>query len=77
MGAEYAGTAGRLILGGFFLVAGIANLVTPGSILDHIDRMRAYGTPAPAVASGAASACSSSAPRSCSRESAPTSARSA
>ena len=50
MGAEYAGTAGRLILGGFFLVAGIVNLVTPGSIRDHIDRMRAYGTPAPAVA---------------------------
>ena len=50
MDLSWASTAGRLILGGFFLVAGVANLVTPGSIRDHIDRMRAYGTPAPAVA---------------------------
>jgi putative oxidoreductase len=50
MGADYAGTAGRLILGGFFLVAGIVNLVTPGSIRDHVERMRAFGTPAPALA---------------------------
>jgi uncharacterized membrane protein YphA (DoxX/SURF4 family) len=50
MGPEYAGTAGRLILGGYFLAAGIANLVTPGSIRDHIDRMRGFGTPAPALA---------------------------
>ena len=42
--------AGRLILGGYFLVAGIVNLVTPGSIRDHIDRMRGFGTPAPAAA---------------------------
>src|SRR6476661_5763091 len=48
--ADYTDTVGRLILGGFFLVAGIANLVTPGSIRDHIDRMRAFGTPAPAAA---------------------------
>lgn len=48
--ADYAGTAGRLLLGGFFLVAGIANLVTPGSIRDHIDRMRGFGMPAPAAA---------------------------
>ena len=42
--------AGRLLLGGYFLVAGIVNLVTPGSIRDHIDRMRGFGTPAPAAA---------------------------
>ena len=47
---DYVGTAGRLLLGGFFLVAGIANLVTPGSIRDHIERMRACGTPAPQAA---------------------------
>jgi putative oxidoreductase len=50
MDLSWADTAGRIILGGFFLVAGIANLVTPGSIRDHIDRMRTYGTPAPAAA---------------------------
>ena len=50
MDLSWASTAGRLILGVFFLVAGVANLVTPGSIRDHIDRMRAYGTPAPALA---------------------------
>jgi putative oxidoreductase len=48
--ADYASTAGRLLLGGYFLVAGIVNLVTPGSIRDHIDRMRGFGTPLPAVA---------------------------
>ena len=47
---DYAGTVGRLILGGFFLVAGIVNLVSPGSIRDHIDRMRDFGTPAPQAA---------------------------
>jgi putative oxidoreductase len=41
---------GRVILGGYFLVAGIVNLVTPGSIRDHIDRMRGFGTPWPAAA---------------------------
>ena len=50
MDAEYASTAGRLLLGGYFLVAGIVNLVTPGSIRDHIDRMRGYGTPLPEAA---------------------------
>ncbi|SRR5258706_7211294 len=48
--ADYASAAGRLLLGGFFLVAGIANLVTPGSIRDHVDRMRTFGTPAPVAA---------------------------
>ena len=47
MGAE---DAGRWLLGGYFLVAAIVNLVTPGSIADHIDRMRGFGTPAPAAA---------------------------
>jgi uncharacterized membrane protein YphA (DoxX/SURF4 family) len=47
MGVE---DAGRWLLGGYFLVAGIVNLVTPGSIRDHIDRMRGFGTPLPAAA---------------------------
>ena len=33
MPVDYAGTAGCLVLGGFFLLAGIANLVTPGAAL--------------------------------------------
>lgn len=40
---------GRYLIAGFFLVAGIANL-TPARIRDHIDRMRAFGTPMPATA---------------------------
>ena len=40
---------GRYLIAGFFLVAGIANL-TPARIRDHIDRMRAFGTPMPAAA---------------------------
>src|SRR4051812_21207588 len=42
--------AGRFILGGYFLLAGVVNLVTPGSIRDHIDRMRGFGTPWPEAA---------------------------
>src|ERR1044072_4488108 len=42
--------AGRVILGGYFLVAGIVNLVTPGSIPHHIDRTRGLGTPFPEAA---------------------------
>ncbi|OAI52573.1 hypothetical protein AYO46_05260 [Betaproteobacteria bacterium SCGC AG-212-J23] len=42
--------AGRVILGGYFLIAGIVNLVTPGSIRDHVDRMRGFGTPLPEAA---------------------------
>jgi len=41
---------GRVLLGGYFLIAGIVNLVTPGSIRDHIDRMRGFGTPLPEAA---------------------------
>jgi putative oxidoreductase len=37
--------AGRIVLGGYFLIAGIVNLATPGSIRDHIERMRGFGTP--------------------------------
>jgi putative oxidoreductase len=40
---------GRYLIAGFFLAAGIANL-TPARIQDHIDRMRAFGTPMPAAA---------------------------
>jgi putative oxidoreductase len=40
---------GRYLIGGFFLAAGIANL-TPERIQDHIERMRAFGTPMPAAA---------------------------
>ena len=50
MDLAWTATAGRLILGGFFLVAGIANLVATGSIRDHIERMRGFGTPAPEAA---------------------------
>jgi len=37
-------TTGRLLIVGFFLVAGLCNL-TPARIKDHIDRMAALGTP--------------------------------
>ena len=50
MDLAWTTTVGRLILGGFFLVAGIANLVATGSIRDHIERMRGFGTPAPEAA---------------------------
>ena len=41
--------AGRQLIVGYFLVAGVCNL-TPARIDDHIVRMRAFGTPAPAAA---------------------------
>jgi putative oxidoreductase len=40
---------GRWLIAGFFLAAGVANL-TPARIRDHVDRMRAFGTPLPAAA---------------------------
>jgi putative oxidoreductase len=40
---------GRYLIAGFFLAAGIANL-TPARIQDHIERMRAFGTPMPVAA---------------------------
>jgi putative oxidoreductase len=42
-------TAGRLLIVGFFLVAGLCNL-TRARIKDHIDRMAAVHTPLPAAA---------------------------
>jgi|SRR5678815_3375714 putative oxidoreductase len=41
--------AGRQLIVGYFLIAGVCNL-TPARIDDHIARMRAFGTPAPAAA---------------------------
>src|SRR5687767_7615371 len=42
-------TIGRLLIVASFLVAGLWNM-TPARIKDHIDRMRAFGTPMPAAA---------------------------
>jgi uncharacterized membrane protein YphA (DoxX/SURF4 family) len=42
-------TAGQLLIVVSFLVAGLCNL-TKARIRDHIERMAAFGTPAPAVA---------------------------
>ena len=42
-------TAGRLLIVGFFLAAGLCNL-TPARIKDHVDRMAALGTPLPVAA---------------------------
>jgi putative oxidoreductase len=41
--------AGRQLIVAFFLITGVSNL-TPARIDDHIQRMRAFGTPAPAAA---------------------------
>ena len=40
--------AGRLLIVGYFVVAGLCNL-TPDRIRDHIDRMAAMNTPLPAA----------------------------
>ena len=40
---------GKWLIVGFFLVTGLANL-TKARIADHIERMRAFGTPFPAAA---------------------------
>ena len=42
------GAAGTHLIVLFFLVTGISNL-TKARIADHIERMRAFGTPAPAA----------------------------
>jgi putative oxidoreductase len=47
--ASLLDTAGRLLIVGFFLAAGLCNL-TPARIKDHIDRMAAFHTPLPAAA---------------------------
>lgn len=41
--------AGRLLIVGFFLAAGVMNLA-PARVKDHIERMAAFGVPAPAAA---------------------------
>ena len=47
--ASWLDTAGRLLIAGFFIVAGVCNL-TPAAIRDHIERMAAFGVPLPAAA---------------------------
>jgi uncharacterized membrane protein YphA (DoxX/SURF4 family) len=42
-------TAGRLLIVACFLATGLCNL-TQARIRDHIERMAAFGTPAPAAA---------------------------
>src|SRR5262245_54431994 len=45
--ASWLDTAGRLLIVACFLVTGLCNL-TRARIRDHIERMAAFGTPAPA-----------------------------
>ena len=47
--ASWFDTAGRLLIVGFFLVAGMYNLA-PARIKDHIDRLAGFGVPLPAAA---------------------------
>lgn len=47
--ASWIDTAGRLLIVGFFLVAGAFNLA-PARIKDHIERLAGFGVPLPAVA---------------------------
>jgi putative oxidoreductase len=42
-------TAGRQLIVAFFVITGVSNL-TRARIAEHIERMRAFGTPAPAAA---------------------------
>jgi putative oxidoreductase len=49
MNLGWLDTAGRFLIVGFFVLAGVANL-TPARIRDHIDRMQGFGTPFPATA---------------------------
>ena len=44
----WLGTAGKHLIVLFFLVTGVSNL-TRARIIDHVERMRAFGTPAPAA----------------------------
>jgi putative oxidoreductase len=44
----WLGTAGEQLIVLFFVVTGLANL-TKARIADHIERMRAFGTPFPAA----------------------------
>ena len=47
--AAWLDTAGKLLIAGFFVVAGLCNL-TPARIRDHIDRLAGFGIPLPAAA---------------------------
>jgi putative oxidoreductase len=47
--ASLLDAAGRFLIVGFFLVAGLSNM-TRARIKDHIDRMAAFHTPFPATA---------------------------
>ena len=47
--SSWLNTAGRLLIVLCFLVTGLCNL-TQARIRDHIERMAAFGTPAPAAA---------------------------
>ena len=47
--ASWLDTAGRLLIVACFLATGLCNL-TRARIKDHIERMAAFGTPAPAAA---------------------------
>jgi len=47
--ATWMEIAGRLLIVGFFLVAGLFNL-SPERVRDHIDRMAGFGVPFPAAA---------------------------
>ena len=49
MDASGLETAGKLLIVGFFLVAGVMNLA-PARVKDHIERMAGFGVPAPAAA---------------------------
>ena len=47
--AAWLDTAGKLLIAGFFVVAGLYNL-TPARIRDHIGRLAGFGIPLPAAA---------------------------
>lgn len=47
--ASWLDTAGKLLIVGFFIVAGVCNLM-PARVKDHIERMGALGVPLPAAA---------------------------
>jgi uncharacterized membrane protein YphA (DoxX/SURF4 family) len=46
--ATWMEIAGRLLIVGFFLIAGMLNLI-PERVRDHIDRMAGFGVPFPAA----------------------------
>ena len=46
--ATWLDAAGRVLFVAYFVVAGLCNLV-PARVKDHIERMRAFGTPSPAL----------------------------